>query len=409
MTWRGMILLVGLIVGAGVALGRLFGPGEPAPKKPDALPASVTKTFNEDQANVITLSPEAIERLGVQTRPVERKPVKRTRIYGGEVTVPAGRTILVSTPLNGSLQAPKGGVPQPGRTVAKGQVIFELLPLLSPEGRVNLATARIDADSQVKTAQSQLTAAEIALDRAKRVFASDAGSKKAVDEAQALFDVAKKTHEAAVARRDLLQKVVGDIEKGTSAPLTIASPEPGLLRNVSAQPGQTVPAGAALFEIINLDKVWVRVPVYVGDLADLDTEADVLVADLTARPGAPTYIAKHITAPPSANPLAGTVDRFYALDNRQPRCSPGERVGVTMTRKGDAVSLTVPWSAVIHDIHGGTWVYEQTAERTYARRRVTVRYVTGSDAVLASGPAQGTLVVVAGAAELFGTETGFSK
>lgn len=409
MTWRGLILPVLLIVGAGVALGRLFGPGDSTTKKTDTPPATVAKTFKEDQANVITLSPEAVERLGVQTRPAERKSVKRTRVYGGEVTIPAGRTILVSAPLNGSLRAPKGGVPQPGRSVEKGQVIFELLPLLSPEGRVNLATARIDADSQVKTAQSQLDAADIALDRAKRVFASDAGSKKAVDEAQALDDVAKKTYEAAVARRDLLQKVVGDIEKGTSAPLTIDSPEAGLLRNVSAQPGQTVPSGAALFEVVNVDRVWVRVPVYVGDLSDLNTEADVLVADLTARPNAPTYPAKSVTAPPSANPLTGTVDRFYELDNRKPHCSPGERVGVAMTLKGDAVSLTVPWSAVIHDIHGGAWVYEQTAERTYTRRRVVVRYVTGSDAVLASGPAPGALVVIAGAAELFGTETGFSK
>ncbi len=69
----------------------------------------------------------------------------------------------------------------------------------------------------------------------------------------------------------------------------------------------------------------------------------------------------------------------------------------------------MPWSAVIHDIHGGTWVYERTGERTFVRRRVVVRFVTGPTAVLEGGPEVGTRVVTAGAAELFGTETGFSK
>ena len=73
----------------------------------------------------------------------------------------------------------------------------------------------------------------------------------------------------------------------------------------------------------------------------------------------------------------------------------------------------VPWSAVVHDIHGGTWVYERTAPRVYTRRRVEVKHVQGSgaeaQAVLARGPAPGAMVVSVGAAELFGTEFGTRK
>ena len=54
-------------------------------------------------------------------------------------------------------------------------------------------------------------------------------------------------------------------------------------------------------------------------------------------------------------------------------------------------------------------VVEKTGERSYTRRRVVVRYVAADTAVLESGPPPGTAVVTAGAAELFGTETGFSK
>ena len=36
-------------------------------------------------------------------------------------------------------------------------------------------------------------------------------------------------------------------------------------------------------------------------------------------------------------------DRF---DNRKLRFSPAQRIGANLALKGDAVSLTVPWSAV---------------------------------------------------------------
>jgi hypothetical protein len=59
---------------------------------------------------------------------------------------------------------------------------------------------------------------------------------------------------------------------------------------------------------------------------------------------------------------------------------------------------------VLHDIHGGQWVYEQTAPHTYTRRRAQVARLAGGDAVLASGPPVGSKIVTDGSAELFGTE-----
>ena len=56
---------------------------------------------------------------------------------------------------------------------------------------------------------------------------------------------------------------------------------------------------------------------------------------------------------------------------------------------GAADQRVVPWAAVMHDIHGGTWVYENTAPLTYVRRRVQVRYVVDDLAVLESGPPVG--------------------
>ncbi len=376
---------------------------------PPPVPAAVPTVAKEDQFAAVTLTADGEARLAMQTGKVERKSARRVRVYGGEVTVPPGRAILVSAPIGGTLVAPTAGVPRPGQPVTAGQPVFRLVPLLTPEGQATLSTARVDAEGAVQNAKATLDATRIALDRANQMLRDGTGSRRLVDEALAPFEVAKKTGEAAVARRDLLARVLGEAGKGTSEPLPIDSPEAGVVRAVSAMPGQTVPPGAALFEVVDVSRVWVRVPVYVGDRADLDTGAPAAVGDLTARPGGPSREATPVPAPPSANAAAGTVDLFYELDNAAAKYSPGERVGVTLPLRGEADSLTVPWAAVVYDINGGTWVYERVADRAYTRRRVVVRYVAGGDAVLAAGPPVGTVVVTAGAAELFGTETGFSK
>ena len=372
-------------------------------------PATVAKVLKEDEINVIKLTPEAEQRIGIETAVVERRSIRQSRTYGGEVMVPLGQSVLVAAPLGGELQVTDKGLPRPGARVRKGQPILSLFPLLTPEARTTLAAARVDAEGQIKNARAQVEGTRIAFQRAKKLLRDEVGSQRSVDETEAQHEFAQKTLEAAEARRDLLIKALGEFERGTGAPLTIEAPTDGLLRALNAQPGQAVPAGAPLFEIVDLSRVWVRVPVYVGDQGDLAAGEDADVVPLTSRPGATSKRARPVEAPPSANLLAGTVDLYYELANAEDALAPGQRVGVSIPLIGEAENLTLPWSAVIHDIHGGTWVYEMTAEHTFARRRILVRFAREDIAVLANGPAVGAKIVTAGASELFGTEIGFSK
>lgn len=377
-------------------------------EKPPA-PASVAKPVKETELLTVVLRPEAEQRLDLQVGAIERRSLPRERVYGGEVMVATGRSVLVAAPLSGVLSAVPDERTQPGEMVKRGQPILNLRPLLTPDSHAMLAASRVDADGQVKNALAQVEATKIARDRARRLLRDEAGSQRQVDETEAQFEVATKTWEAAVARLSLLTRVLGEVDKGTTAPLSIDSPRDGLLRNVIAFPDQTVPAGAPLFEIVSLDRVWVRVPVPVGDLADVDHEANARVGRLTARPGETPRDARPIVAPPTANALAATVDRYFETVNHDSRWVPGERVAVSLRLAGDEQSLTVPWSAVVQDIYGGTWVYERTRPLTYERRRVLVRRVVGDTAELNPELSVGTVVVISGAQELFGAETGFSK
>ena len=296
-----------------------------------SAPATVANPIKEDQLNTITLTAEAVQRLALRTAQVERKPMRRTRIYGGEVCVPVGQSILVSAPVSGTLRMAAGGVPRAGQKVKGGQTVFQLAPLLTPEDRTNLASAKIEAEGQLKTAQTHAEAARVALDRAQRMLASQTGSQRLVDEAQAQFDSTEQAVAAAASRLDLLEKLAGEIEQGTTPPLSIASPLDGLLRNVAALPGENVPGGGLLFEVVNLDRVWVRVPIYVGDVAEVDAAAGPGIGDLAMRPGSRLRRAEPIHAPPTADATAGTIDLYYELENREESFCPGQRVGVALT------------------------------------------------------------------------------
>ena len=174
-----------------------------------------------------------------------------------------------------------------------------------------------------------------------------------------------------------------------------------------ARSGQVVNAGAALFEIVDLSRLWIRVPVYAGLAREIEANRTATVSDLTESDGETT--AQPIAAPPSADPSSASIDLYYEIDNSDGRFRPGERVTVRVPMKGDAESLVVPRAAILRDIHGTAWVYSKSGEHEFRRQRVSVQFTTSSLAVLSLGPPVGTPIVVDGAAELFGTEFGAGK
>lgn len=394
------------------------------PQKADSAKTAPAKIEHPKETGIyrVVLTPKAEQRLQISTVPVESKSMPRTRTVGGIVAIPDGANIIATAPLTGTLLTVDDQPPVvAGKTVASGSTVFHLKPLLSPEREVptaaervamanataTLVSARIVADGDAKQAQAQVEAAEIALARAQKLLADRAGSQRDVDDAIARLDVAKKGLEAAQARKQMLDKLSLDADTGQLKTIPVPAPRDGILRTVSSSVGQTVSAGAPLFEVVSLDKLWVRVPVYPRLREEVARKSNALVRDLGADDG---HIAiKPIAAPPSADPLAATVDLFYEVPNADGRFHPGERVEVTLPVAGETESLVIPRAAVLRDIHGIAWVYVNSAEQTFERHRVEVHFTTDELSVLSRGPEVGTPVVVDGAAELFGTEFGAGK
>ena len=65
-----------------------------------------------------------------------------------------------------------------------------------------------------------------------------------------------------------------------------------MLQTLHAMPGQTVGAGAPLFDLVAIDAVWLKVPVYAGDVDAIDGRAPVEVVPLGAPSGTPALVAR---------------------------------------------------------------------------------------------------------------------
>lgn len=307
--------------------------------------AAIANPVKEADLTIVTLTPEAAKRLGIATVPLVKKAVSHERLYGGEITLPL--------------------------VVGEGtSTLMALAPPQNATEMLKLAELQAAADGDLSQTTVKVEAAKLALERAEKLLANQTGSERAVEEARAVHSLAKAAHDQAAARRALL------------GPGFAASPD-----------GK---------------RWWVRVAIPSADIAKLDAAASATITPLGEKK---PIIAKRIAAaPPTANALASTVDWYFELDDPQRQRRPSERVEVRVPAIGASDERVIaPWAGVLHDIHGGQWIYEMTGPTSFVRRRVQVARVSGADAVLASGPSVGAKIVTDGSAELFGIEFGPGK
>lgn len=106
-------------------------------------------------------------------------------------------------------------------------------------------------------------------------------------------------------------------------------------------------------------------------------------------------------APSSLEPIEGTELSRVILTEKA-----AERIGVQTVPAQERV---VPYSAVIYDIEGNTWVYTNPEPLTFVRASITVDFIEGDQAYLSQKLESDAPIVTVGVAEIYGAETGVSK
>lgn len=370
------------------------------------------RVVHETDLNTVYLTNDSRQKLGIEVATVQLEAVVETKSYGGEIVVPTGSKVSISAPVSGKLIALDQTKLTPGASIKAGQLLYRIEPIITADARANLINALADANSLVNTANSQVEATNIALKRAKKLLKDLVGSQRNVDEASAANELALRNLEAASAKKKAINAVA---KVGAIKPIDIKSPQAGIVSNVFAVSNQIVSVGNPMIEVSDLSSLWVRIPIPLGDLHQIDQGADAKISPLSASVTTGNWVAQGINAPPTADPLTNAAHLYYVIDNKnaaqniQPTLRPAERVSVTLNTFSQSTKhLTVPWASVVVDIHGGNWVYIQKTNNTFERKRVFVDYVDGETAILNGGLKVEQKVVINGALELFGVETGFT-
>jgi cobalt-zinc-cadmium efflux system membrane fusion protein len=385
-----------LLITLAASLAACSGGAPAANAEKKEAPASIANPTSEAALTTVTLSREAVQRLGIETTAAKVEQLSGTRTLGGEVVVPEGRSVTVSAPVAGTLIA--AGPVRPGSSVARGDTLFRLVPLVPTE-----RDQRIEAERAVSAAEAEEQVARQRVQRLEQLLKDGAASVRAVEEARAQQGVVVA---ALAAARDRLNVVTRN-PIGPQGEIAISSPLAGILQSVSAAPGQAVSASTPLFQVAQVDPLWIRVPVYAGDAAGIDAAKPAAVSVLGS--AGPLRSARRVSAPPRADPTAASIDLFYELSSERTPLQPGERVTVQVPLLASERGLVLPESAVVFDVHGATWVYEDLGGGRFARRRVEIARYVADRALISRGVAPGTNVVTVGVAELFGTEFGAGK
>ena len=248
-------LIVCLATALLAACGQNTAPPAAAPPA-----AKVSGAVPEASLATLTLTDEAQKRLGIETGQAERRRIVTTRSLGGELQARGGAQATVTAPLAGTLGV-DSRVPAVGAAVAKGEVVLTLFPLAPGERDV-----RVEAERAVAEAVGRQEMAAKRAERARQLAQDGAGSVRASEESQADLAVANAALKAARDRFALAARGVS-----ASGTIVLESPQTGLLRALYATPGQTVGAGAPLFDVIAIDSVWIRVPVSIAWYSDHET------------------------------------------------------------------------------------------------------------------------------------------
>lgn len=389
------IVVTGLLAFVAAGCGKP-STGSPAPAASSPA-AKVANPKPESELATVTLSPEAEAHLAIKTMKVSIEPVVQSRTVGGETIVPPGKSVVITAPMPGILKAGPAAAIGP---VRRGDVVFELVPLQQGERDV-----RADAQRLVQEAEARLTQTTQRAQRLEQLLKEGSASARSVEEAQADRAVAAAAAEAARKRLDSATR----LPVGPLGEVMLTAPFDGFITELRAASGQTIAAGAPVADLAQTGGLWIKAPVYVGDLASLDASQPASVAALGQESSGPWRQARRVTGPPAANASAASVDLFFALPAGDRLIRPGERLAIRLPLKSSQRALVVPQSAVVYDANGGTWVYEQRAPHQFARRRVELGGPAGGNIVVARGLAEGVTVVTVGAAELYGTEFYVSK
>lgn len=262
---------------------------------------------DEQPGAAVQIDPAVAQNLGIRLGKVEKRAIERRVRAVGSVVADQRRMQVVQTRVAGTVT--RLHVKAPLVPVKRGQLLAEVV---SPEwiGAQQEYLALLDAQSA--TAQSIREAARLRLE---------------------VLGVPESTVHAIETTRKV------------SASTSVHAPMDGVVTELSTREGAAFSAGSTLFQITNLQSIWVEAQIPESQVSSVTQGASAQVT-ATAWPGR-TFQGRVIALLPSVDSQTRTVGARVEVANEGVKLAPGMYVSVEFTQPDDRERLVVPSEAVI--------------------------------------------------------------
>jgi multidrug efflux pump subunit AcrA (membrane-fusion protein) len=360
-----------LILGAALVVSGCRGTDE------DEDSASHTRV--DDRGRVV-LAPEERKALGLEMAVAAEGTLTTSALRFGKVVARPQEDVLVTAPLTGRLVAPKLAL---GATVATGDALVTLEPLVDAASRATLEAQRRELAGQIEGARAQVEAKRADLNRLTTLVSS--GLATAADRAQA---------EAALtaerARVESLRRASDALERMTGGRLELQAPAPGVVASLTAEPGSVIQQGAVVSRIVRAGPRWIDVAVAPSDPIGSGYRAQGISGWVPV-----TLLARGLVIQSDGTRR----DRLEAASESAANLLPGATVSVELLR--DHRGVLVPVNAIVRRGFESL-VFIAVEEGRYEAKPVEVGARDETSAVVRSGISAGDRVVTQGASSLLG-------
>lgn len=344
-------------------------------------------------APAITFLKEQQWRVPFATAPVAKETLRESLRAHGVLRPRADGEARISAPTTGRIVTAPQDAPTLGMAVTPETILAQLAPRLSAE------TDPAELERAVARAKRDLDQARRERARLEDLFRTEAVPERRVLSARHDEQDAESDYQAALHRQKQFQGIHRTNDGEPAGRVTVRSPVAGMLVGVHVAPGEFVDEGRELFEVVDLERLWLEIHVPEADLARAQRATGAWF-EVSGFPepfqATPDRGGRVIAMSGVVDPASRTSSLVVEVPNQDRALRAGMFADARILTGEAKETLAVPLSALL-DEAGESVVYVEQGGESFERRPLELGRRDGELVEVVSGLGPGERVVTKGA------------
>jgi membrane fusion protein, heavy metal efflux system len=368
----------------------------------NSIAVPVPKVSANKDPNLITISKESQLLFGVRTQAVAKEQLitglKAQAFVRSQAQNKAEVVSLISGRGKAIGKFTVGSYVKQGETLVVVEQILSATEVAGLEvTKLDLQSKKAELEAQAIQALTRRNAAQIELERARKLYEAEAVPLKRVQEAELQLKLTEEELTATKLRANITE--IGEKRVNPIKTYPLQAPISGVIVQNNFVSGSQVEAGKSLFTILNLDRVWIEAQVFEKDMATISS-AKKAFFKVAALPDKVFQIGegtnnKLLTIGAIVDLEKRTLPIIYEVDNSEGKLRDGMSAELIIDTSQESNVISIPKSALV-DEQGQKWVYIYSGGENFLKRTVTVGREGETNLEILSGLEVGERVVVEG-------------